>query len=133
MGDIPRDVRYAISQVSAGQGAELRKALSRTPAGAEVIATIGIMGRFSARPYVYWFRPNSPMPVRSRQVVFIFDPAIEHEIVEAQATDDIQAAAFVQTHLHARVLVNADGISAFEWQAPAGTTVITLPTHSQSS
>jgi hypothetical protein len=128
----PGNIRYFASQIGAGPGAQLRKALALTPPGAEVIATIGIMGRFSARPYVYWFDPGTPMPIHRRQVVFVFDPAIEYEIPEAQAPDDIAAAAFVETHLHARVLVNADGVSAFEWRAPAHTSTVTLPRPSPS-
>jgi uncharacterized membrane protein len=123
----PGHVRWATSQISAAQSAQLRRALAMTPSSAEVIATIGIMGRFSARPWVYWFAPNSPIPVHTRQVEFVFFPAIEWEIPEAKTADDVSAVAFVSTHLHARTVVNRDGVFAFEWRVPPGTTALTIP------
>ena len=123
----PNDVRYALSRVSAAQGAQLRGALAATPSDAEVVASIGIMGRFSERPYAYWWQPNSPIPIRARTVVFVFDPAIEYEIPNTNAQDDVAAAAFVRDNLHAKPITDAAGITAFRWNAPAGTRSITLP------
>jgi uncharacterized membrane protein len=120
----PNDVRFALSRVSAAQGAQLRGALAATPSDAEVVATIGIMGRFSERPYVYWFGPNSPIPIRTHTVVFVFDPAIENEIPNVSAQDDIAAATFVRDNLHAKPIA---GITAFRWKAPARTRSITIP------
>jgi hypothetical protein len=122
----PGNVRWAISRVSAAQGGQLRKALSLTPANAEVIASIGIMGRFSARPSVYWFQPNAPVPVRARTIVFVFDPSVEDEISETGAPDDLAADDYVRTVLHARVLVDSQGITAFEWRPPGRTRSVTI-------
>ena len=94
---------------------------------AEVVASIGIMGRFSDRPYVYWWLPNSPIPIRTRTVIFVFDPAIEDEIPNTNAQDDVAAAAFVRDNLHTKPITDAAGITAFRWKAPAGTRSITLP------
>ena len=100
--------------------------LALTPADAEVISTISIMGRFCSRPYCYWFYPNGSFPVRSREVVFVFDPAAENQIPDAKAADDIRAIAFVRYRLHAHTLVNASGITSLVWQPPAGTTRINV-------
>ncbi len=123
----PGNVRYAVSQVGPGPAAQLRKALARTPSGAEVIMTIGVMGRFAARPSVYWFSPNGDYPVRSHSVVFVFDPANENTIPNTNAADDMAAIAYVRDHLHARTLVDVEGIWALLWHPPAGTSSITIP------
>ena len=59
-------------------------------------------------------------------MVFVFDPSIEDEISETNAQDDIAATSYVRHVLHARVLVDAAGISAFEWRAPVGKRSVTL-------
>ena len=51
------DVRSALEQVTPLQGAQLSKALAATSSNAEVIASITIIGRFSARPYIVLVRP----------------------------------------------------------------------------
>ena len=112
VGMASADVRSGISQIGEAQATQIRKVLALTPADAEVISTISIMGRFCSRPYCYWFYPNGPLPVRSREVVFVFDPAAEDQIPDANAADDVGAIAFVRDRLHAHTLVNADGITA---------------------
>ena len=64
--------------------------------------------------------------MESREVVFVFDPAADNQMTGAGSTDDIRATAFVRDHLHARTLVDADGITALEWRPPAGTTGVSL-------
>ena len=91
-----------------------------------MISTIAIMGRFCARPYCYWFSPHRTLPVRSRQVVFVFDPATEDRLAKADQADDIEAISFVRNDLHARTLVDADGVTALLWRPPAGTTHVVL-------
>jgi uncharacterized membrane protein len=123
----PGNIRWAISRVDAADAAQLNKALTLTPSDAEVIATIGIMGRFSGRTSIYFFVPKGTVPIKQRTVVFVFDPANENTIPQATSADDLAAAAFVRGQLHARVLVDADGVTVFEWQPPAGTTHLTFP------
>ncbi len=124
----PANVRYGVSQIGAGPSAQLRKALDLTPANAEVISTISIMGRFCSRQYCYWFYPNGTLPVHSRDVVFVFDPAAETEIPQAVAADDIGAIAFLRARLHARTIVDADGVTALAWTPPVGTATVTIET-----
>ena len=124
----PANVRWGVSQIGPGPAAQLRKALALTPPQAETITTISIMGRFCARTYCYWFYPDGTLPVHSHQVVFVFDPANESAIPPSSPTADLGASAFVRDDLHARVLVDADGITAFEWLPPPGTTHVTVST-----
>lgn len=128
VGLAPANVRFGISQVGEVPAIQIRRALALTPADAEVISTIGIMGRFCSRPHCYWFYPNGSFPVLSREVVFVFDPAAEDPIPVADAGDDIRAIAFVRNRLHARTLVDSDGITALAWRPPAGTTRVHLAT-----
>ena len=102
--------------------AQIRRALALTPGDAEVISTIYILGRFCSRPHCYWFYPDGTVPVQDRNVVFVFDPAAENQAPVANAADDIGAIAFVREHLHARTLVDADGVTALLWRPPPGTT-----------
>lgn len=123
----PGDVRWYSSQSSAQSSVQLRKALALTPKSAEVITTIAIMGRFASRPYAYWYSPNGVYPLKSSTVVFVFDPARENTIPNANEADDITAIAFLQKTLHPKVLVQADGIWAFEWNPPKGLSEIKMP------
>jgi hypothetical protein len=123
----PGNIRWAVAQIQPGPAQQIGSALDQTPADAEVITTIAIIGRFSARPSAYWFAPTRTVPIQSRHVVFVLDPANENTIPLANAADDVAAIAYLGSHLHGRVLVNADGIWAFEWQPPPGTTHFTFP------
>jgi len=124
----PNSVRFGVSPIGAAPATQIRKALALTPADAEVISTISIMGRFCSRPFCYWFYRNGTFPVQSREVVFVFDPAAENKMPEATAPDDMGAITFVRDQLHARTLVNADGITALVWRPPAGTTRVHVAT-----
>jgi hypothetical protein len=123
----PGNIRWAVAQIQPGPAHQIGLALDQTPADAEVITTIAIIGRFSARPSVYWFAPTRTVPIQSRHVVFVLDPANENTIPNANSADDAAAVTYLGSHLHGRVLVNADGIWAFEWQPPPGTTHFTFP------
>ena len=119
VGLAPTNVRFGISQIGEAQATQIRRILALTPTDAEVVSTISIMGRFCSRPHCYWFYPNGSFPVQSREVVFVFDPAAENQIPEAEAADDIRAIAFVRDRLHAHALVDANGITALVWRPPA--------------
>lgn len=124
----PANVRWGVSQIGPGPAGQLRKALALTPPQAETITTITIMGRFCGRTYCYWYYPDGTLPVHSHEVVFVFDPANESTIPPSSAAADVGASAFVRDDLHARVLVDVDGITAYEWLPPAGTTHVTVST-----
>ncbi|MGA8726881.1 MAG: DUF2079 domain-containing protein [Acidimicrobiales bacterium] len=119
----PGSVRWAIDQVTPGASSQLDRALALTPARAEVFAAHGIMGRFSARPSVYFLKSGHTYPVSEREVVFVIDPAHDR----ASLADNNAYISFVRDQLHARMLTSGDGVWAFEWRPPKGTTRLTLP------
>ena len=98
--------------------AQLRVALAATPADAEVIATVSVMGRFCGRPACYFYFPNGPRPVVSRTVVFVF--ATDNEATTTPA-GSAMAINYVRGRLHARTIVDADSVAAFVWHPPPGT------------
>lgn len=112
-------------QVNGPQAAALARGLADTPPDAEVIASWGVMGRFSERS---WDEPLyqgvEAEPVLSSTVVFVLtnaglenDPPTVVAAVEGYVRDDLKA----------RVLVDSDGVEVFEWHAPHGTTQVAIP------
>ena len=122
----PSNVHWGISQIGASPAAQLRKALSLAPQNDEVVVPMGVMGRFCSRQYCYWYHPNAVIPVKANHVLFVFDPAVDISFPNAASADAIDIE-YVRTQLHARQLLNADGISAYAWQPPAGTASIVFP------
>ena len=120
----PALVRGAVGQVQPGPAAQLRTALAATPADAEVIATVTVMGAFCDRPACYFYFPNGPRPVQSHTVVFVFATGNEATTTPAGSA---MAIAYVRDHLHARTVVDADGVAAFIWHPPPGTSQVTVP------
>ncbi len=123
----PGNVRWAVAQVGAPQAVQLRRALALTPPQAQVVVTIGVMGRFAGRPTIYFYDPGRPRSIDTGPVVFVFDPANENTVPFATPTDDLAASAYVRDVLHGSVLVDAAGITAYSWRPPAGTRTVTLP------
>lgn len=123
----PGNISWAVSRIGAAPAAQLNKALSLTPPMAEVVATIGITGRFAGRPSIYFYSPNGPIPVKAAPVIFVFDPAYEDTIPNVTPADDEAAIAFVRDQLHARVLVNAAGITALSWHPPSRINHVVIP------
>jgi len=123
----PGNIRWALGQVTESTSTQLRHAYELTPAQAEVVVTIGVMGRFSGRRSIFFYAPGRTYPVESRPVIFVFDPANENTIPGAKPADDMAASAYVQNHLHASALVDASGVTAYVWHPPAGVRSFTLP------
>jgi Predicted membrane protein (DUF2079) len=121
----PADVRWALDQVPPGPAAQLRAVLSDVPPDAEVISTLSVMGRFCDREYCYFFYPNGVRPVATREVVFVF--ATGNETLTTPA-GSAYAISYVRDRLHARTLVDQQGIVAFEWHPPPGVHQVLLPT-----
>ncbi len=104
----------------------LDRGLTKIPAGAEVIASQGVIGRFAERVSIY---PDvaapQAFPVRQRTVVFVLAPAQGIESVPAASAEaDI---AYARQQLHATVLTSGHGITVLEWQPPPGTSLVVLP------
>jgi predicted membrane protein DUF2079 len=101
-------------RVSPIQAAVLGEVLNETPENAEVIASGGVMGRFSGRDVMYGFdHSQTTFRVLRPTVIFVFAP---HAGIETLKAGQIEAAIeYIGTTLHAKSLVNRDGIYAFLW------------------
>ena len=105
-------------------------AVERTiPAGAEVVASQGVSGRFADGhlPFTFWATgADDTFPVDRRTVVFVFAPV--QGVAEGASVITRHAIAKVEHVLHARALVAGDGIWAFEWTPPPGTRAVSFST-----
>ncbi len=120
----PNVVRWTAQEVGAGQSAALRTALRETPPDAEVIASMGVMGRFCQREFCYFNRPGGPQRVAARQIVFVFVPSHDPW---STPQDSAAGIAYVHDRLHARLLVATDGVTAFDWSPGPGVSSVTMP------
>lgn len=117
----PASIRSTLAEVPAATASTLNGVLSMTPSGAEVISTIGVMGRFSARQYCYFMAPSRRVPVQSGTVEFVFSTSNLELMSRAQLR---AAEAYVRDDLHPEVLVDKDGVAVFLWHPPAGTSSV---------
>jgi hypothetical protein len=107
--------------------AELARIEPEIPAGAEVIVSLPVMGRFAQRDSIYGFIDDGErFPVNRRQVVFVFSPyeSFQKKLSRHGIT---AATGYVARRLDARVLGARSGVDGFLWTPPAGTTSVTLP------
>jgi hypothetical protein len=119
------NLRAAWWRVTPPASAALAAVLAHTPPRAEVIASNGIVGRFSERRYVYIlaFAPQT-FPVKTDDVVFVITPSQGNEAMLPPFTRI--DATYVTTALHARTLLDRDGVVAVQWRPPPGTRSVTL-------
>jgi hypothetical protein len=120
----PAYVRASVGRVQPAPAARLRTALAATPPDAQVIASVGIMGRFCSRQSCWFNYPNGARPVQRHDVVFVFSAPDDATTTPAGTA---MAVAYVRDQLHARTLVDGDGVTAFLWHPPPGTTEVTVP------
>jgi len=127
---LPTVPRFWLS-VDAPAAARMAQVERSIPAGAEVVASNGVIGRFAERDevYVLWYSAQTSqftatVPVTRPVVVFVFAP---HQGVGEVPGADQAATTYVRDHLHARVLVSGSGITALAWSPPPGTAKVTLP------
>ena len=104
----------------------LRTILERTPASAEVIASLPIIGRFGARPFLYPFA-NLPatVPIHSRNVVMVLDTT--HALEVTSPAQDLAAVDKVRNDYHAQVIATGSDVIAVEWQPNPTDTKIHFP------
>jgi hypothetical protein len=103
----------------------LRTGLDQAPPSTEVIASNGVIGRFSQRRYVYPLQlsPQS-VPVKTPEVVLIIATAGNEALSPSQTADDLR---FVRVRLHARAISRGGGVTTFRWEIPSGQTSVTFP------
>jgi hypothetical protein len=124
VGQIPGYLR----RVTPAATRELTLAQRRIPSGAEVIASQGVMGRFSvdrvAEPFWAGGQPER-YSVSEPYVVFLLAPV--QGTAEGYPEETRKAVHYVRTDLRARVLVQGSGIWVFAWKPKAGTKSVLLP------
>jgi hypothetical protein len=113
-------------RVDAPSAATLRSVVPKVPAGAEVIVSQGVIGRFADRRYVYpLVAAPQQFSVHTSPVVFVIVPAQGIESVPAPlARADI---AWVAARLHARIVVAHNGVTVLSWRPPPNTASFALP------
>ncbi len=112
-------------RVPAPAAATLASIESRIPASAEVIASQGVVGRFSGRTDVRALTGAGPIPLSGGTTWFVVVPREGIETA-ARAT----SMAFIRElagPLHAVLVAHAHGVWAFRWRPPPGTHAITVP------
>lgn len=105
-----------------GTRSVLTGVLEQTPAGAEVVVSSGILGRFAGRRSVYSLSQPSrgtSVPIVEKQVVFVFVPELSY----GESASAIQTETqFVNATLHAKTLSDGDGVWAYLWSVPRNVT-----------
>ncbi|HEY7932184.1 MAG TPA: hypothetical protein VID48_00020, partial [Solirubrobacteraceae bacterium] len=111
--------------VSPGAAAVLHNVQAKIGPNDEVIASQGILGAFADRKSAYYLLDATmTVPVRTHKVWVIFAPTQGIELASVAGTyADI--AAFGETP-GANLVAAANGIWAFEWNVPPGTTALRL-------
>jgi Predicted membrane protein (DUF2079) len=121
---IPETYAYFF-QVSPSQAAVLSRGLAATPPDAEVIASWGVMGRFSNRQWDYpLYQGVEADPVRAQTVIFVLTTAGLEDDPPATVT---AITTYVRTGLRATTIADSDGVAIFEWHPPGGTTQVSIP------
>ena len=114
-------------RVSPAAATVLSSVERQVPAGDEVVASQGVLGRFSGRQWVYGvFEPGGAIPVRTRTVWVVVAPAqgIESEPVAAADALVTELAG----PLHADLVAARAGVWAFRWTpAPSVTSLVVPP------
>jgi hypothetical protein len=119
-----------IQRVSPAAATELASVQRRLPARAEVVVSQGIIGRFSVGRSAYYYWPAGvperyPVPGDHRPVVFIFSP--DEGTSDGNAAETRRAITYVETRLHAQLMVKGNGIWALIWAPKEPTNAVVLP------
>ena len=93
------------------------------PHSAEVIASQGILGRFSGRASVYGIFTGGTFPVNEAEVFFVISPS---QGIEDPVQASESALAQVATTIDSTLVEHRSGIWVFRWIPPDGTRAITL-------
>jgi hypothetical protein len=103
----------------------LATALDHAPPTAEVIASNGVIGRFSQRRYAYPLQlAPQTVPVKAPEVVLVIATAGNEALSRTETAADIR---FARARLHAQPISHGAGVTTYRWLAPPGQTSITFP------
>ncbi len=127
----PGNVRWAITQVEPAAASTLRQGLAFTPPATTVISSMGVMGLYSSRQFIYVLLPGEVIPVRGPEVVFVLYPP--HDVGEMTPVQSAAIGTFIRDHLHASVLAEGNGVQVLRWRPPPGVSQLTLPSAASPS
>ena len=126
------DTPSILSSVSGPAAAQLRAVQANLPAGAELVVSGGVVGRFTDRQAVYPVEPapQNPIPITSGTVVFVLTDQGEEGVTSSGEQADV---AYVAHQLGATTLVHKNGVTALVWHPSRGTPPLVLPTTSAAA
>ncbi len=112
-------------RVSSSEAATLESVQARIPASAEVVASQGVLGRFSGRRYAYPFSGEGRKIPLQPDTWFVITPTSGIELdTTAYSMGVIGELA---GPLDARLVTHANGVWAFQLTPPPGMTTFTTP------
>lgn len=117
---------FGVFPSSVEAGSELRAVRGRVPAGAEVISSFGVMGRFAGRRSVHTFiSGGNTVPIDEPVVVVVLAPVIGNEPTPPQVVDGLRA--LIVQRYHARPIWLGAYVSAYEWRPTPQQRSIQIP------
>jgi hypothetical protein len=122
---VTRDVIVQLYHVDRATAADLDGVRRRLPAGAEVVSSFGIAGRFADRRYLYLHsRTDQAVPVRAALVAFVFAPSAGNQPLPHDQV--VATARGLRDRLGARVLADGPRVYAYLWTPPPGVAEVRL-------
>lgn len=112
-------------RVSTPAAATLTLVQSRIPSTAEVIASQGVIGRFSGRKYLHELAGPGAKPIQSSDVWFVVTPMAGSEL--QTTADAMTLIGDLAGNLHAALVAHANGVWAFDWHPPPGKRTVDVP------
>lgn len=112
-------------RVPAATASTLAKLAARIPGSAEVIASQGVVGRFSGRRVVHELAGPGTTPVSERDTWFVITPSAG---VELQSTASaVGLVGELAGPMHATLMAHGQGVWAFRITPPPGLRTIRIP------
>jgi hypothetical protein len=111
--------------VSSPAAATLAAVQARIPASAEVIASQGVVGRFSGRADVHELAHTGSTPITSRDVWFVITPSAGVELEPVASA--LALIGKLAGPLHATLVAHGHGVWAFRWRPPPGVRTLRIP------
>ena len=112
--------------VSPSAASILTNARNRIPPDAEVISSLGVIGRFSERRWVYsMLYDGGKFPIKTSPVYFVIATS---QGIELQSSANARASVgYLATQLHADLILHGHGIWVFRWHPPHSITEVSFP------
>ena len=112
-------------RISDSEAATLASVQARIPASAEVVASQGLIGRFSQRTYAYrLFSAGAQIPIQP-ETWFVIAPTSGIETFTPATS--MALIGELAGPLHAKLVTHANGIWAFRLTPPPGLTSVQIP------